>query len=148
IAAQVGPIPCPPGWDEPEFAGLHQLEQTVLWCCSGALRDAGWWERRDGVRFGMVLGLGAEWLMVWDADATRGGDSIYRPQQNEEPLVHVARRKLRLDGPAISVSAACASGNYAIAQARRWLELGWVDVCLAGACDAAINPLGLAGFGN
>jgi 3-oxoacyl-[acyl-carrier-protein] synthase II len=46
------------------------------------------------------------------------------------------------------VAAACASGNYALAQARRWLELGWVDVCLAGACDAGVNPLGLAGFGN
>src|SRR5205807_10032603 len=26
--------------------------------------------------------------------------------------------------------------------------LGWVDVCLAGACDAGVTPLGLAGFGN
>jgi len=46
------------------------------------------------------------------------------------------------------VAAACASGNYALAQARRWLELGWVDVCLAGACDAGVTGLGLAGFGN
>jgi 3-oxoacyl-[acyl-carrier-protein] synthase II len=55
---------------------------------------------------------------------------------------------LALSGPAISVSAACASGNCALALARRWLELGWVDVCLAGACDAGVTPLGLAGFGN
>src|SRR6516162_11462496 len=48
----------------------------------------------------------------------------------------------------MSVSAACASGNYAIAQARRWLEMGWVDICLAGACDMAVTPLSLAGFGN
>ena len=47
-----------------------------------------------------------------------------------------------------SVSAACASGNYAIALGRRWLELGWVDVCLAGACDMAVTPMSLAGFGN
>jgi 3-oxoacyl-[acyl-carrier-protein] synthase II len=57
-------------------------------------------------------------------------------------------RRLKISGPALTVSAACASGNYAIAQARRWLELGWVDVCLAGACDAGVTPLGLAGFGN
>src|SRR6059058_862877 len=43
---------------------------------------------------------------------------------------------------------ACASGNYALAQARRWLELGWVDVCLAGACDMAVTPMSMAGFGN
>ena len=46
------------------------------------------------------------------------------------------------------MSAACASGNYALAQARHWLELGWVDVCLAGACDMAVTPMSLAGFGN
>jgi 3-oxoacyl-[acyl-carrier-protein] synthase II len=64
------------------------------------------------------------------------------------PLVQAARRKLELTGPALSIAAACASGNYAIAQARRWLELDWVDVCLAGACDASVTSLGLAGFGN
>jgi 3-oxoacyl-[acyl-carrier-protein] synthase II len=55
---------------------------------------------------------------------------------------------MSLSGPAVSVSAACASGNYALAQARRWLEMGWVDVCLAGACDMGVTPLALAGFGN
>src|SRR5207245_7444591 len=56
--------------------------------------------------------------------------------------------KLGLSGPAVSVSAACASGNYALAQARRWLQMGWVDICLAGACDMAVTPMSLAGFGN
>jgi 3-oxoacyl-[acyl-carrier-protein] synthase II len=46
------------------------------------------------------------------------------------------------------MSAACASGNYALALARRWLQMGWVDVCLAGACDTAITPLILASFAN
>src|SRR5262249_40618823 len=46
------------------------------------------------------------------------------------------------------MSAACASGNYALALARRWLQMDWVDVCLAGACDMAITPLTLAGVGN
>jgi 3-oxoacyl-[acyl-carrier-protein] synthase II len=63
-------------------------------------------------------------------------------------MVDRTRRHLGLSGPAVSVSAACASGNYALAQARRWLELGWVDVCLAGACDKAVTPMSLAGFGN
>src|SRR5207237_8543513 len=70
------------------------------------------------------------------------------PERDDAPLVERARRSLGLCGPTASVSAACASGNYALAQARQWLELGWVDVCLAGACDAAVSPLSLAGFGN
>jgi 3-oxoacyl-[acyl-carrier-protein] synthase II len=148
IAGQLGRVPCPPGHDPAEFAGLHRLEQLVLWCCDSALRDAGWWERRGEVRVGLVLGIGAEWLVLWEDDALRGGTRVYDPAQDSESIVGIARRKLGLSGPAVSVSAACASGNYALAQARRWLEMGWVDVCLAGACDMAVTPMSLAGFGN
>src|SRR5207244_1252567 len=106
------------------------------------------WPRRADLRLGLVLGVGAEWLELWEADALRGGRRIYDPQRDAESLVQATRRKLHLSGPAVSVSAACASGNYALAQARRWLQLGWVDVCLAGACDMAMTPMSVAGFGN
>jgi 3-oxoacyl-[acyl-carrier-protein] synthase II len=148
IAAQIDRLPCPPEWTEEAFARLHRLEQVLLWSCSAALRDAGWWEKRGSVRCGMVLGLGAEWLSIWEADHRAGGRRVHEPQAETPPLVHAASQRLGLAGPAMSVAAACASGNYAIAQARRWLELGWVDVCLAGACDAGVTPMGLAGFGN
>src|SRR5439155_5950017 len=116
--------------------------------CYEALRDAGWWDQREQLRVGLVLGMGAEWLTIWDADAHRGGTRVFSPQANEESLLASTQRKLQLSGPGLSVAAACASGNYALAQARRWLELGWVDICLAGACDAGVTSLGLAGFGN
>jgi 3-oxoacyl-[acyl-carrier-protein] synthase II len=148
IGGQVEHVPCPDGWDAHEFARLHRLEQLTLWCCASALRDAGWWERRADVRVGVVLGIGAEWLIVWEADALAGGRRVYHPEDDTESIVTRASRRLQLTGPAASVSAACASGNYALAQARRWLELGWVDVCLAGACDMAVTPMSMAGFGN
>jgi 3-oxoacyl-[acyl-carrier-protein] synthase II len=148
IAGEITTVPCPPGWDEGEFARLHKLERIALWCCCSALRDSGWWEQRDSVRIGLVLGLGAEWFITWDEDHRRGGKRLHSPEQDAEPLVPTVCRKLGLKGPGISLSAACASGNYALAQARRWLELDWVDVCLAGACDAGVSALGQAGFGN
>jgi 3-oxoacyl-[acyl-carrier-protein] synthase II len=148
IAAQIDSIPCPEGWDEEAFAGLYKLEQTILWCCCTALRDAGLWEQRQTSRIGLVLGLGAEWMTIWESDYRGGGKRAISAEHDTEPLVSAARRKLGLNGPGITVSAACASGNYALAQARRWLELDWVDVCLAGACDAGVTTLGQAGFGN
>jgi 3-oxoacyl-[acyl-carrier-protein] synthase II len=148
IAGQIDRVPCPPGLEPAEFARLPRLEQLVLWCCYAALRDAGWWERRQDVRVGLVLGIGAEWLVLWEEDALRGGTRVSDPSQDVESVAAAARRRLALSGPAVSVSAACASGNYALAQARRWLEMGWVDICLAGACDMAVTPMSLAGFGN
>jgi 3-oxoacyl-[acyl-carrier-protein] synthase II len=148
IAGQVSSIPCPPGEDPESFSRLTRMEQLLQWCCQTALRESGWWERRAEVRVGMVLGVGAEWLSLWEADSYQGGNRIYEPERDTESLVSRASRWLGLSGPWASVSAACASGNYALAQARHWLELGWVDVCLAGACDVAVTPLSMATFGN
>jgi len=97
---------------------------------------------------GLVLGLGAEWLVLWERDAQQGGRRIWEPERDSESLVGRVRAELGLTGPAASVSAACASGNYALMQARRWLDMGRADVCLAGACDMAVTPMSLAGFGN
>jgi 3-oxoacyl-[acyl-carrier-protein] synthase II len=148
IAAQLGTIPCPPSIDPAEFATLPRLEQVVLWCCETALRDAGWWDRRHEARVGLALGMGAELLMLYEADALAGGDLITRPGYDRPVLIERVRARYGLTGPAVVVSAACASGNYALAQARHWLQLGWADVCVAGAGDAAVTPMSLAGFGN
>jgi 3-oxoacyl-[acyl-carrier-protein] synthase II len=148
IGGQVDEVPVPAGWDQATFRALPRLDQLSLWCCSAALRDAGWWDRRGDVRLGIVLGIGAEWLVLWEADHLGGGNGVYQPDRDRESVVAKTCRALELTGPAVSVSAACASGNYALAQARRWLQLGWVDVCLAGACDMAVTPMSLAGFGN
>lgn len=148
IAGQVESIPCPPDWDANAFARLERNEQLIHWCCAAALRDAGWWEQRSNARIGLALGASAEWLLAWECDAGRGGDRIYHPEQDAQSVVHLAQRKLGLSGPTVSLSAACASGNYSLALARRWLELGWVDVCLAGGCDMGVTPLSMAGFGN
>jgi 3-oxoacyl-[acyl-carrier-protein] synthase II len=148
IGAEIDHVPCPEGWDASAFARLPRLEQMTLWCCVGALRDSGWWERRTEARVGLVLGTGAEWSLTWEADALAGGRRVYEPAQDRDSLVDRTRGALGLSGPGVIVSAACASGNYALAQAKRWLELGWVDVCLAGACDMAVSPMSMAGFGN
>jgi len=148
IAGQLERVPCPPGWKSSEFGRLAPLEQLILWCSSEALRDADCWDDRDELRIALIIGLGAEWLEIWEEDAHKGGNKICDPSQNTESLIAKAKRKLRLTGPAASVSAACASGNYALAQGRRWLQLGWADICLAGACDMAVTPMSLAGFGN
>lgn len=148
IAGQLREVPCPSGIDPTDFSRLHRLEQLIRWCCSAALKDADWWDRRSEVRIGVVLGVGAEWLEFWEADSLAGGRHVYQPELDTESMIARTCRVLGLSGPMVSVSAACASGNVALSQARHWLELGWVDVCLAGACDMAVSPMALAGFGN
>src|SRR5205085_2397540 len=70
------------------------------------------------------------------------------PKEDTESLIGAVTRKLSLSGPAVALSAACASGNHALALARCWLEMGWADICLAGACFMGVNRLSLAGLGH
>jgi 3-oxoacyl-[acyl-carrier-protein] synthase II len=148
IAAQIGEIPCPPACDPGAFSRKTELERLVLWCVETALRDAGLWGRRSEARIGLILGLGAEWMLLWEADHRRGGSRINDPLQDRESTIERAQRELGLSGPSLALSAACASGNHALAIGRQWLRLRLVDICVAGACDLAVTPIGLATFGN
>jgi 3-oxoacyl-[acyl-carrier-protein] synthase II len=49
-------------------------------------------------------------------------------------------------GPNYSVSSACATSNHALGEALRHLRYGDCDVLIAGGTEAAITPLGVAGF--
>jgi len=65
-------------------------------------------------------------------------------------LVNLASGSIAIDvqakGQVLSIVTACASGNNAIGEAFRIIQLGIQDVVIAGASDAAITPLALAGF--
>jgi len=148
IAGQLGRIPCPPGCDPRAFSAGNPLDQLMQWCAASALHDAGWWGPHRTARVGLVLGLGAEWMFLWETDHLDGGTRLYDPDLDRDSTIERARRALELSGPVMGLSAACASGNHALEVARQWLRLGLVDVCLAGACDRAVTPIGLATFGN
>ncbi len=148
IAAQVGDLPAPPGCDSRAFAARPRLEQLAHCCAEKALRDAGLWGRHLESRVGLVLGLGAEWMLLWEDDHLAGGNRLFDPELDRESTVERVRRGLDLSGPALALSAACASGNHAVELGRHWLRLGLVDYCIAGACDLAVSPIGLATFGN
>src|SRR5262249_12450406 len=80
IAVRIASIPCPPDMAPEGFTALQPLEQLVTWCANSALRDAGWWEARGDVRLGLVLGIGAEWALLWETDGLPGGNRIRHPE--------------------------------------------------------------------
>lgn len=55
---------------------------------------------------------------------------------------------LHLKGESISIVTACASSTHAIGEAYRTIKNGYEDVILAGGSEAAICPVGVAGFEN
>ncbi len=49
-------------------------------------------------------------------------------------------------GPNYCVVSACATGNHSIGDAFRMIQVGDIDAAIAGGTEAAITPLGVAGF--
>jgi 3-oxoacyl-[acyl-carrier-protein] synthase II len=148
IAAQVEIIACPAGQDPVAFAAWPRLEQLAVWCVDSALRDAGRLGDHSGARVGLVLGLGAEWLELWEADYLEGGRRVLDPGRDRDTIVERVAKRFEFQGPYLTLSAACASSNCALEVGRQWLRLGLVDVCLAGGCELGVTPVCLASFGN
>ncbi|MFM8803350.1 MAG: beta-ketoacyl-[acyl-carrier-protein] synthase family protein [Planctomycetia bacterium] len=150
FAAAVESIPAPPaglcGCDAAEFAALARLEQMVLSPAAHAVADAGLGPQRDRLRIGLVLGIGAEHLKMWELDFLSGGRQVFEPPCSDT-LVHRVASRLELRGPAVTVAAACASSGYAMALGRGWVQAGWVDACVVGGCDV-LSPTALAAFYN
>lgn len=55
---------------------------------------------------------------------------------------------LGLRGPNMDITTACATGNNCIGEAAEIIRRGQAKIMLAGATEAAINPITLAGFNN
>jgi 3-oxoacyl-[acyl-carrier-protein] synthase II len=53
---------------------------------------------------------------------------------------------LGLRGPNFCVASACASANHAIGVAMHMVRYGMADIMFAGGSEAALTPIGLAGF--
>lgn len=53
---------------------------------------------------------------------------------------------LGFEGPNYSISTACATSNYSIQAAAEQIRNGHADLMICGGAEAAINPIGLAGF--
>lgn len=51
-----------------------------------------------------------------------------------------------LKGKSINVVTACATGNNSIGEAFRSIQIGDMDVCVAGGTESSISPIGIGGF--
>ena len=54
--------------------------------------------------------------------------------------------KYNLKGPNYSTVSACSSGAHAIGESVRLIQSGKMDIMMAGGAEAAISPIGIAGF--
>jgi 3-oxoacyl-[acyl-carrier-protein] synthase II len=120
-----------------------------------AVEDSGWQpeSEEDRCATGVMIGSGIGGLQsIYDASIqvhegkARRLSPFFIPSALINLISGQVSIKYGFKGPNHSVVTACATGVHAIGDAARMVAFGDADVMLAGGAEAAVCPLGIAGF--
>ena len=136
----------------------RRIDDFILYAVAAAdeaVRDSGWAPEaeEDKERTGVILGAGIGGLnAIYDTavELRERGPRKVGPFFISSALINLASGQVSIrhgfKGPNHAVVTACATGSHAIGDAMRIIRYGDADVMLAGGAEAAIGPLGIAGF--
>src|ERR1700722_12908009 len=136
----------------------RRIDDFILYAVAAseeALNDAAWLPQTesDRERTGVILGSGIGGLETIAATAIElheKGPRRVSPFFIPSALINLASGqgsiRYGLKAPNPSVVTACATGAHAVGDAARLIQFGDADVMVAGGAEAAVCPLGIAGF--
>ncbi len=139
--------------------GTHLLDPFIQYAVAAsthAIEDAGFDAAQvDPYRIGISVGSSKGGVHTLDRFRERFeqnrsailGARIYANTVPNFAAQWIARR-WKIQGPAKCYVAACATGTVAVSEGARMIQEGVIDYCVAGASDASIVPLMLAGYRN
>ncbi|MBC7189422.1 beta-ketoacyl-ACP synthase II [Candidatus Aerophobetes bacterium] len=133
---------------------MDRFTQFGMIAAREAIDDSGIDVNRENLeRIGVLVGSGVGGLETIERENTvllKKGPERVSPFLVPMLITDIASAYIAIHygfmGPNLSVSTACATGNHAIGEAFRIIQRGEADVMIAGGTEAAITPLGLAGF--
>lgn len=109
----------------------------------------------DRDRVGVMLGSGIGGLGTLETNHTallKRSPSRVSPFTIPMMISNIASGVFSMEhgfgGPNMAIVTACATANHSIGEAWRMIKFGDADAFVAGGSEAAILPMGLAGFGN
>ena len=135
---------------------LDRFTQFAMASAIDAVTDSGLdFSKEDAYRCGVVIGSGIGGLSEFETQHERllskGIDKV-SPFTIPKLLINYASGHVStmygIKGPNFSVATACASAANSIGNALRAIQYGDADVMVTGGSEAALTPMGLAGFQN
>jgi 3-oxoacyl-[acyl-carrier-protein] synthase II len=136
----------------------RRVDDFILYAIAAAdeaVRDAGWTpeDEESRERTGVMIGSGIGGLATIEATSIEmheKGPRRVSPFFIPSALINLASGQVSIrhgfKGPNHSVVTACATGAHAIGDAARLIKYGDADVMVCGGAEAAICPVGIAGF--
>ena len=142
-------------WIEKRLANrLDRFAQMGLAASKQAVEDAGIsFDTEDPSRCGVMIGSGIGGLHEIEAQHKRllaKGPSRVSPFLVPKLMANACSGQVSITlgimGPNMAAVTACASSNHSIGQAFRAIRHDDADIMVAGGSEAALSPLGIAGF--
>ncbi len=133
---------------------MELFSQYAVAAAAEALEDAGIrMEQEDPFRVGVCIGSGTGSLQTMEREYQKllnRGPGRVGPLLVPMMIANMAAGNVAIrygcKGKCIDVTTACATGTHSVGEAYRSIQHGEADVMLAGGTEAAICPLGIAGF--
>ena len=126
---------------------------VAIWCAREAVGDAGIeWDAVDRSRVGVYLGITEHGNVETEneiaglreyGDDTRFWSHHHNPRTVANNPAGEVTLNMGITGPHYTLGAACAAGNVGIIQGVQMLQLGIVDVALAGGVSEAVHTFGI-----
>ena len=139
-----------------ELRRLDRFTQFAMAAAADAVSDSGLdFSKEDPYRCGVVIGSGIGGLSEFECQHERllhkGVDKV-SPFTIPKLMVNSGSGHVSsmygIKGPNFAVATACASAANSIGDALRAIQYGDADIMVTGGSEAAITPMGLAGFQN
>ena len=154
IAAEVKDFDPKAYMDNKTARRMERFSQFDVAAADQALKQSGLeLEKEDPFRVGVSIGSGIGSLQEIERGCKKleeKGPSRVNPLMVPIMISNMAAGNVAiqfgLKGKCINVVTACATGTHSIGEAFRSIQYGEVDVMVAGGTEAAITPIGIAGF--
>lgn len=156
LAAEVKDFDPEAFMDKKAARRMERFSQFAVAAAKEAIEDAGVdMSREDPFRAGCSIGSGIGSLQAMEREHSRlleYGKGKVGPMFVPLMISNMAAGNVSilygLKGKNINVVTACATGTNSIGEAFRSIQYGEADIMLAGGSEAAICPLGIAGFSS
>ncbi|SHM12917.1 3-oxoacyl-[acyl-carrier-protein] synthase II [Anaerosporobacter mobilis DSM 15930] len=156
LAAELKDFDATAYMDRKEARRMDPFCQYAIAASIEAMKDSGLEVTEENAdRIGVIIGSGIGGLGTIEAETKKlleKGPGRVSPLMIPMAIGNMAAGNVAirhgLKGKCTSVVTACATGTHSIGDAFRTIQYGEADAMLAGGCEAAITPLGLAGFMN
>ena len=141
--------------DKGEVRKNDPFSQFAIAAATQAVNDSEIMGKIDPERFGVYFGSGIGGIQTFSNQVTalnekgpRRVSAYFIPMLIANIAGGNIAIKFNAQGSCLPITTACATSNNEIGEAYRAIKHGYLDAIIAGGAEAAIVPVGVAGFGN